>query len=107
MTNSELLYLTADKLEKPGAWTRKELARNSHGRAVPPMSPDAVCWCAAGAAQSIGQASPVERFNAIRALANWLGTPVTGWNDFTPDLTQEKVVDHIRRCADHEKALGR
>lgn len=54
---------------KPNRWTQHTSARNSAGEPVWDRSPNAVCWCAAGAVRNINS-SPGDIYNIFTYLHN-------------------------------------
>lgn len=53
-TISELLQESFDRINKPGAWTTKEYARDSNGNIAAVSSKVATCWCSLGTLYKTG-----------------------------------------------------
>ncbi len=99
MTEADILDRAADLIEPPGAWTRKELARDARGRAVDVNAPTAVSWCCSGAvAYQCGGFGNARAMRAIDALERLTGHRLSRWND-APQRTQAKVVAALRKAA--------
>lgn len=75
----------AELLAVPERWTRNVSARNANGVPVCPTSPDAVCWCVAGAITRVY--SDIEaRLAARRRLATVEPSlDMAQWNDRVKD----------------------
>ena len=109
-TVSEILTKAADLLEKPGAWTQGDYARNYVGEGYSDYIADRadeggtfepVCFC------TIGALNHVRGKEADAALWGELRNPVVSvvgeiniadWND-TPGRTQAEVVAALRTAA--------
>lgn len=50
LSDLEFLKAVKAKISTPETWTSGSMARNKHGDAIKPNSPDAVRWCVLGAA---------------------------------------------------------
>lgn len=96
-TAKKLLTCAADLLEKPGAWTQKQNAREANGIVVFPTDPDAVCFCSFGAMIKCMPAATEFKYAAVA-----LGFPSVAdlivWND-KPNRTQTEVVAAFRTAA--------
>ena len=101
-----VLNAAADLLEKPGAWTQGEMARDESGSGVEERDPKAQCWCVIGAVARAttdltGWVSNTY-VEARTTLALAVGTDADGgipdWND-TPGRTQAEVVKALRHAA--------
>ena len=77
-------------LNRPGAWTQGELARDALGRKVPPWSPEAKCWCLEGALRKVCQ-DPRDFEAALCHLTKYVWV-VSTWND-EPRRTQRDVIE--------------
>lgn len=103
MTPAEILTKAADLLEKPGAWTQKELGRRADGtpiRCGEDMA-EAVCYCISGAIIAI--AGPDHLMRCTRAVEKVTRKLPVIWND-APERTQAEVVAKLREAA--AKARG-
>lgn len=54
MTDIEILIAARDLISNPARWTQNFLAKDEYEYHVDPLSPDAVCWCAFGAIEKVG-----------------------------------------------------
>jgi hypothetical protein len=103
-TVSEILTKAADLLEKPGAWTKFEFARDAAGRAVYQTSSLATCWCARGAIAAVNEEEDDHTANNRnwKAAAQLMGFhdvhDIEDWND-APGRTQAEVVAALRTAA--------
>lgn len=109
-TVADILTAAADLIDKPGAWTQEEYARDSERHGIgwlPRLRADGVCFCTVGA---IAASTPttvrhwgdIEDGPAAQALADHLGIhrdAIPDWND-APERTQAEVVAALRAAAD-------
>jgi hypothetical protein len=94
-----VLERAADRLSKPGAWTKGHLALDAQGKPVNPTYPEAVRWCLAGGLQSVAGGAGTELFcSAYARLSRTIGSGVAAWND-TASRTQAEVVAALRTAA--------
>jgi len=108
---AEVLEAAADLLEKPGAWTQNEFARDAVGRVVYPTSTLATCWCVRGAIAAVNEEEDDHAANTRnwKAAAKLLGFhdvhDIEQWND-TPGRTQAEVVAALREAARQASRRG-
>lgn len=80
MTPAEILRKARALIDTPEKLARGVYARDAKGKAVPPYSPDAVCYCVVGAIMRVGGFG--DRIAAgIAALTRAVIGPVPTWND--------------------------
>lgn len=105
-SDADILDRAADRLEKPGQWTRGTKARDSSGCPVAAAEHCARSWCAYGAieAETAGDAERrlslagyVEGHMQIRSL--------TSWNDRQPSAAP--VVAALRETAKRLRGEGK
>lgn len=74
----ETLIAARAKIADPKHWTQNYLAHDISGRPISPYSPNAVCWCALGAIESVsrGRIGP-----AVMTLSSVIEGPVSQFND--------------------------
>ena len=99
-----ILLAATDLLDRPGAWTQHELARDADGDVTGPSKDNAVSWCTIGAIMRVARTD--ERADARARLAKTLeraghDSDITCWND-APERTQTEVVAMLRRVAEEE-----
>lgn len=101
---ADVLNAAADLLDKPGAWTQNEFARDAAGRAVYHTSSLATCWCARGAIAAVNDEEDDHTANNRnwKAAAQLMGFhdvhDIEQWND-APGRTQAEVVAALREAA--------
>lgn len=92
-TPKDVLVAAREILATKG-WTQGVLARGAAGKPLAPHSPDATCFCVAGAMQLVtyhtADGEPHLYFPAIRVLEKHVGM-VDKWND-TPGREKEEVL---------------
>ena len=103
MSVSEILNRAADLIEKPGAWTKGELARVSpRGEAVATADDRARCWCIEGALKRTAEFAGASRClteEAYQAVRRVVGTDfIYEWND-KRGRKQSEVVAALRQAA--------
>lgn len=97
-TVREALLAAAELLEKPGAWTQGENARDEFAVAVDPLAREATCWCIEGAMLRVmGSKRPTGASWSAVIMA--LKEVPCDWND-TPGRTQAEVVAKLREAAE-------
>jgi len=76
-------------------WTQDNFAQDASGQLVVSNSPEAVCFCAAGA---VGRVQ-APWWESLAALEKAVGTNnIVVWND-APERTQAEVVEAFKRAA--------
>lgn len=107
-TASNVLRHASEKIER--GWIQGALARDHAGQIVGPHSPDAVCWCAAGAITCVAvrlTGSEMGRYIHLEEMARALlcthlglrySQTITVWND-SISRTKAEVVDAMRSAA--------
>lgn len=109
MSASEDLKAARKLIEEPECWTQGSMARDAAGNALGFRSPDAVCYCALGALDSvIREQHPSERFVKARMLLEQVcGEYVESVND-SPNTTHADVLAMFDRAiALAESAAGK
>ena len=99
---ADVLNRAADLLEKPGAWTQGEWARDKNGEGEPLPGSD-VCWCAYGACYAVnGYTWRGCGLDVVYALDQWSRAnsypSIQHFND-EPGRTQAEVVAALREAA--------
>lgn len=64
-------------LDKPEKWTKGASARDKSGEVVSPDSPNAICWCLAGAMRRCR----LDKDVAINVVRDVIGGSITEFND--------------------------
>src|SRR5262249_53890177 len=87
-------------LEDEDCWTQRELAYDAQGNTIGPNSPEATCWCLAGAFYKA--LSITYRYPYLYACASWLylaehvriitGDPHAFPDEFNDRATHEEVL---------------
>ena len=67
MTDLEALKAARELLSDKTKWTQRAMARDAEGKEAEPSHPDAVCFCALGAAERCGYYGP-RLYDAALAL---------------------------------------
>jgi hypothetical protein len=97
---AKVLNDAADLIERRG-WTTGASARDEQGYVVRVASPEACCWCVAGAVQKVTHDTDLPLTPVWRALCDWLGLfeicAIPGWNDRQPG--PEPVIAALRAAA--------
>lgn len=107
LTNSEVLNLAADEIERRG-WTQAGESDDPWGFEGGPVCAEGGLCTALGWRANLYGAAPetgLTRQPAVRAFGEYLGTErrIFYWNDAT-GRTQEQVIEALRACALIEKA---
>lgn len=95
-TIATVLDLAADKIEPKEAWVQRAFAINAFGKPTDGYDPNATCWCAYGALQSVAYHGFLLD-DAARVLTSIVGC-IPDWND-APERTQPEVVAALRNAA--------
>ena len=82
MNYLEILEKCRAVIADPDKWTQGVGARDCHGQAVHPSSPDAVRWCAAGVIQTLALLSGHEWARLLRKLS-------AGWDRMVVEVNDE------------------
>lgn len=96
-TVADILTAAADLIDKPGAWTQYQWARNAAGQPVGVLD-GAVCWDIAGAIVRVAPDYSGIAFSLDAALKDTVGKSMSGWND-APGRTQSEAVAALRAAA--------
>jgi hypothetical protein len=98
---AKVLNDAADLIEPEGRWTTGASARDEGGNVEFPGSPNACCWCAAGAVTRVTAGTDLRLTPVWQVLCRHVGlahfTDIPGWNDAQP--TVEPVVAALRAAA--------
>jgi hypothetical protein len=109
MTIAEILDAAADLITPPGKWTQIQMAADLRGECCDSTSPEARCWCAAGAIVRVGGYSDYEGLVALSAAYDAadcaVGGSLTEFND-DPHRTQAEVVAALRKAAAIAREAG-
>jgi len=96
---ADVLDAAADLLEKPGAWTQGDYARNRFGGKLGDgRKPEATCWCAIGALEKVTGSLIGNHYAAPLIEVIGGNGRIDQWND-APGRTQSEVVAALRAAA--------
>lgn len=105
-TTRDRLIAARELLTPNSSWIQDGFAHDENGEAVPPESPDAVCWCLSGALDLVaasGASSWIERLRIASALYERVNRAIPqeyanmeDWND-APERTHQNVLDLLDR----------
>lgn len=93
MTLIEILTQARDLITNPTRWTTDTLARCENMVSISPSSPDAICWCAAGALWKVGGSS-IHIDEAVDALTN------------ACEVLYNKLIDETNDDLGHEAVIA-
>lgn len=82
MTTADDLRAARNLIERPEAWTKGVVARDTFGSPITPDSSDAVCWCAYGALAKVTRSASPD-YDAATAMLRKVvrADTVSGFND--------------------------
>lgn len=99
----EVIQEAANLLEQKG-WIQGDFAKDSNGRLVASISPDATCYCTVGAIRAAvykasGETDTTIEGEAKRIIRRHIGkVGIAMWND-ADDQTKENVISTLREAA--------
>jgi len=102
--NDVVATLTAARelLSDPVRWTKGRMARDAAGERAYSRSPEAVCWCAAGALNKVSSAWGVQEAQGI-LFASVSGKGIAAFND-DPTTTHADILAAFDRAIAAAKA---
>lgn len=104
-TAVDLLRAVYRRIEAPEHFTTDAMARDEHGRVVPPRDPLAVCWCVLGAMhKERSDNRDYQRLSGYEIMRSILSSmeieSISAWSDNTPHA---EVLAGLAKAIEMEK----